>query len=469
MISALALFVAARSQAIVIEGFRPASEGMVSARAMRYLPFDVPAGVTRITVHKELDHGPDAGAGRIVDHGLFDPRGLDGRGFRGWMGGSSADIVVTGDAATTSSWFMPGPLPAGRWHLAQYYLQATPSGVKYRYTVTFDFDGPRPPATMPPIPAYRPGTLKREAGWYAGNLHAHTRHSDGGDTLEALARKNRAEGYDFLVSTEHNTPRAHWEFAGVGRAVPDLLLIAGDEFTSPAGHANILGSRPGHWFDFRFDAGEGRFPSVVREAHRQGAVVTMNHPFALCTTCPWRYPESEWRGTDGIEVWNGKWDLTDEQAVTWWDELLRRGLRIHAYGGSDYHRGNDPLTPATRVWASRLETKAIMDGLRRGRTVLATNPRAPSLALAVGRAMPGDTVDAKDATPVEVDVQGGEGLRLVVLSDAGVVEEAADLGAGTVHRTLRLDLRGRRFLRAELRRGGRKGEMVALTNALFIR
>jgi hypothetical protein len=171
--------------------------------------------------------------------------------------------------------------------------------VKYRYTVTFGFDDPTPPKTMPTIPPYRPGVLRRDAGWYAGNLHTHTIHSDGGGTLEELARKNREAGFDFLVSTEHNTARAHWEFATVGQRVPDLLLLPGVEFTSPFGHANILGSKPGHWFDFRYDAGENRFPVTVKEAQRQGAVILANHPFALCTTCPWRYPETEWRGMSG--------------------------------------------------------------------------------------------------------------------------------------------------------------------------
>lgn len=464
----LSLLISAAAAPVVIEGFRPASEGLVGAKAMKYLPFDVPEGVTRITIHKELDHGADTKAGRIVDHGLFDPRGLDAKGFRGWMGGHPADIVVTGDAATTSTWYMPGPLPAGRWHLAQYYLQSTPSGVKYRYTITFGYDDPKPPRAMPTIPTYRPGALKPEAGWYAGNLHTHTVHSDGGGTLEDLARKNRDAGFDFIVSTEHNTARAHWEFATVGQRVPELLLLPGIEFTSPYGHASIYGSKPGHWFEFRFDAGEERLPATIREVHGQRALISTNHPFATCTTCPWRYPEREWKGMDGVEVWNGKWDLTDEQAVTWWDGKLRQGACLTAFGGSDYHRGNDPLVPATRVWAKRLDQAAVMEGLRRGHTVLSSDPKGARLELRAGRAIPGDST-AGTVTDVVVRARDAEGLRLILLSDAGFVEEVESLEGGDVEKRFRVDLTGRRFLRAELRRGGRKGEMIALTNAIFVK
>jgi predicted metal-dependent phosphoesterase TrpH len=319
---------------------------------------------------------------------------------------------------------------------------------------------------MPAIPAYRPGALRREAGWYAGNLHTHTVHSDGGGTLEELARKNREAGFDFIVSTEHNTARAHWEFAAVAAKVPDLLLLPGVEFTSPYGHANIYGSRPGHWFDFRFDAGEGRLPQTIKEVHDQRAVFVANHPFAMCTTCTWRYPEREWKGMDGVEVWNGKWDLTDEQAVTWWDGLLRRGLRLNAYGGSDFHRGTDALVPAARVWASRLEQGAVMDGLRQGRTVLVADPKGASLELTAGRAKPGET--ASGAVDVQVRMRNAEGLRLILLTDVGVMEEIESVGSGEQVRAFKTDLKGRRFLRAELRRGGRKGEMIALTNAIFV-
>lgn len=58
-----------------------------------------------------------------------------------------------------------------------------------------------------------------------------------------------------MVSTEHNNVTSACRFPEAANAVPGLLLIEGDQFTSPYGHAGILHSRPGHWFDFRFDGG----------------------------------------------------------------------------------------------------------------------------------------------------------------------------------------------------------------------
>ncbi|MBC8101411.1 MAG: CehA/McbA family metallohydrolase, partial [Cytophagales bacterium] len=355
---------------VLVTGHRDAREASVSTRAMKYLPFDVPEGVTRITIHREFAPGPDPTRKNTVDFGLFDSRGTE-KGFRGWQGGSPGDFVLTGDALTCSPHAIPGPLTAGRWQIAQYYLVSAPAGLDYTYTVTFSTDGPKPPASFPAPPVYRPGVVRRGAGWYAGNLHAHSLHSDGGRTLEARVARCEAAGFDFVASTEHNSPTAHYRIAETARVHSKVLLLFGDEFTSPGGHANIVGQKPGHWFDFRMDPGDGKLPGIIREAHRQGALFTVNHPYAPCTSCSWTYPAAEWQDqADAIEVWNGFWTRDDRLATDQWDSMLKAGRRLRAVGGTDYHRGEDALLPASLVYADALSTPAILNGMRRGRILL---------------------------------------------------------------------------------------------------
>ncbi|MBW3625045.1 MAG: CehA/McbA family metallohydrolase, partial [Armatimonadetes bacterium] len=461
-------------QNIIIEGRRAPSEAAVSATSIRYSPFLVPEGVTRITVKRSYDHGPDPKQRNTVDLGLFDPRGYryGGPGFRGWQGGHPGDLVLTGHADTSAPWYLPGPIPAGRWHLAQWYIRPTPSGLGYRYTVTFDFDGPKPPRRMRAVPPYRPGVLNPKPGWYAGNLHTHTIHSDGGRTLAEVVARNRAAGFDFMASTDHNTPRAHYELAGAARAHPDHLLLAGVEFTSPFGHANLIGMHPGHWFDFRIDGGDGRLPGIIRESHRQGAIFILNHPFAGCTTCSWRYPAEEWQEADAIEVWNGAWTPDDRQALNLWDDLLRSGRRIHALGGTDYHRGEDPLLPVVWVHADRLSQPAIMEGLRQGRAFLSESPKGPELYLTAneGKTLPGDTLlvnRGRGSVPVEVRVRGGKGLTLRLIGpdlDRQIRVEGDEI---TIREAITGDAaRPRSYLRAELLR--EDGRMAALTNPIYL-
>lgn len=465
---------------VVIEGRREPGEASVSTRAMKYLPFDVPEGVTKITIHKELTHGSDASQKNTVDLGLFDPRGYGpgGPGFRGWQGGATNDLVITGDYTTCSPHGIPGAIPAGRWHLAQYFLKSTSAGLGYRYTITLSFDGPAPSAQSSQIPEYVPGVLRPERGWYAGNLHAHSVHSDGRRTFTELVARNEAMGFDFLVSTEHNSPTAHYRFANAATAHSGHLLIYGNEFTSPSGHANILGSQPQHFFDFRLDARDGRLPRIIRDAHRQGALFVVNHPFAPCTSCTWTYPTSEWlaEGTaaDAIEVWNGAWTPDDRAAVDLWDRLLKRGKRIHAFGGTDYHRAEEPMTPAALVHADNLSTEAILSGLRQGRVTLAETPKGPKVFLSSrdGHALSGDILRTKRGGSVEIQIHvvGGKGtdLRLVWAEGETVLPVTGD--EATLRHVVRLSGE-RSYVRAELWRGeiGEVGKVVALTNPLYLR
>jgi hypothetical protein len=453
-------------EVIAIEGRRGPEEAAVSAAAIRYLPFDVPPGTTRITIHKEFDHGPGPGK-NTVDMGLFDPRGHgpDGPGFRGWQGGQQNDVTVTGEM--TDRHMLGGPIPAGRWHIAQWYIEPTPHGLGYRYTVTLGFDGPAPPDAFPPVPAYDPGVLDPRPGWYLGSLHNHTHHSDGGQTLERMIAFHDAQGYQFVAGTDHNQCRHHWEYAAAAAAHPGVLLLFGDEITGPFGHMNLTGITPGRWFDFRYDGGEGRLLAAISEAHRQGAIATVNHPFEECTTCSWRFPEAEWAEADAIEVWNGRWTARDQQALDLWDGLLRQGRRMHALGGSDFHREGNAMVPCVWVNADALSQPAIMDALRHGRVVVAESPAAPRLYLSVDGAGPGETTAATgDALAAEIRVTGGDGLTLRLVSATGDKERRVTGDDFVWEEAVPLDRARPAYVRAELRYAD--GRMCALTNPVRI-
>lgn len=455
LIAAVLLPQSGKEQTIVIEGFRPPSEAVVGTAAMRYLPFEVPPGVTKISVRPQFDHGPDPAVKNTVDLGCFDPRGYDrgGPGFRGWQGGAGNGFDLTGDLASTSTWYLSGPLPAGTWHLAQYFLKSTPTGLKYKYTITLSFDGRKPPSRMPAPAKYAPGTLNPKAGWYAGNLHCHSLHSDGALTLVELAKRNRRFGFDYMASTEHNTSSAHFRFNEVAKEVPDLLLLEGTELTTPGGHANIIGQKPGYWWDFRTQPDDEGMAPLLKEVARQRAIFVVNHPFAMCTSCPWKFQPSEWKGANGIEVWNGAWDMFDEKAVEWWDSLLRQGHRLNAYGGTDYHRGEDPMTPVAWTYADSLSQRAVMEGLRQGRVTLSTAVDGPRIELSL------------KGSSARLKVLKGTGKRLLLKGASGLIREEVVAGSDV---DLEWQIPNGGFIRAELRDGGPTGPMLAMTNAIFL-
>lgn len=459
------------SVVVTVSGRREPGEAVVGTKAMKYLPFDVPEGVTRITIHREFDHGPDPARKNTVDFGLFDERGPE-KGFRGWQGGSPGDFVVTGDVASVSPHALPGPIRAGKWYIAQYYLASVPSGLNYKYTITFDFDGPAPPRDYPAPPRYDGGVIagKTGPGWYAGNLHAHSLHSDGGRTFSDMIGYNADAGYDFVASTEHNTPGAHYRFVEAARAHPGVLLLFGDEFTSPGGHANIIGQTPGYWFDFRIDPGDNRLPRVIAEAHKQKAFVTVNHPFAPCTSCTWKYPDPEWKNADAVEVWNGKWTPDDAATLAMWDGLLKAGRHIHAVGGTDYHRGDDALSPATRVYAQNLSQSEILDGLRKGHAYITESTKGPKLLLDSldGKTLPGDTLvaSAEKEAKIRVQVVGGKGTTLHIIRAIGETTQPVTVDGLILIEPVRLAAGKTSYIRAELRNPD--DTPAALTNPIYL-
>jgi hypothetical protein len=101
-----------------------------------------------------------------------------------------------------------------------------------------------------------------EAGWYRGDLHAHTpQSSDAFKSGSALTPRQWADecrriGLDFLALTDHNVVTQN--FAIADSAGQDVLLMAGEEMTNFFyGHATVSGITPGEWFDWRqLPAGE---------------------------------------------------------------------------------------------------------------------------------------------------------------------------------------------------------------------
>ena len=79
------------------------------------IPFDLPPGVTclevRYTYSDPISPDPlEAQPGNVVDLGVLAPDG-----FRGWSGSARLSFTLTPEWATPG--YLPGLLPAGRWHV----------------------------------------------------------------------------------------------------------------------------------------------------------------------------------------------------------------------------------------------------------------------------------------------------------------------------------------------------------------
>ncbi len=266
------------------------------------------------------------------------------------------------------------------------------------------------------------------AGWYRGDLHYHTTHSDdaadqGGDDMKgalAVADAFRhpdfvkhnpglvGNGLDYIAITDHRTDKV---LQDPDFQHPHLILIAGEEFGG-AGHAGIWG------FEKHIphepaggEPGNQRIQNAVNEAHAQGALFSINHP-AQDNIWAW-----DVKNVDGIEIWNGPWSAfygpTNEAAVDsraksvgaenpyirqavksgagggcnfqslkFWHYHLSDGRHLAPVGGGDRHMllpGGLPTTyvhaPAEATQTGKaLGPQGILEGIRQRRTFVARSP-----------------------------------------------------------------------------------------------
>lgn len=231
--------------------------------------------------------------------------------------------------------------------------------------------------------------LASAGAWYAGDLHAHSLHSDGDSSVGALITKAESLGLDYFVITDHdssmNGETPHW--SDPEYQSDQLILLYGIEWTTGKGHANLWAAAP---FDYTqiWKANLLDDPWMAAEsAHAQGALFSINHPTNY-TCCSWR-PEDGMN--DAVEVWNGT-----HRTVTWdygathnfWQNSLLQGQRMTAVGGSDVHYLNGKSSgiysvgnPTTWVYADSPTRQGILDGIKAGRVSISYAPDAPRVEL----------------------------------------------------------------------------------------
>ncbi|MEV6602180.1 CehA/McbA family metallohydrolase [Actinoplanes sp. NPDC051346] len=436
-----------------------------------YVPFDVPAGVNRISVRRSYDPYVLVPGliQNVLDIGIFGPAGWDAGaedGFRGWSGGARDSFTLSASDATPG--YLPGPIEAGRWAVVLGPIVANPLGMDWQVDVTLEFGPPGTAFVPSPAPTRAVG---RGAAWYRGDMHVHTVHSDGQGTQEQTAAEARARGLDFFVSTEHNTRSANQTW---GRyAGDDLLIIAGEEVTTRHGHWVALGLPADRWVDWRYGPDDGLFAGYAESVRAAGGLVVPAHPSSPGPGSTWEFGHEH---IDGLEVWNGPWTIDDVNSVRIWDRFLRGGRRLAAFGNSDAHSPAALGHPQTVVYAPELSRSAILAALRAGRSYLAESASATLdlTAAAGGRvAGPGQSLEVGDDTvEVRARVSGMPSTVVSLHAATGQVATGFVPASGAATVTWRTRGSGARFVRAEVQRPRPTSTtlttMVALSNPVWL-
>ncbi|WP_322904081.1 CehA/McbA family metallohydrolase [Paenibacillus campi] len=185
--------------------------------------------------------------------------------------------------------------------------------------------------------------------WIPAELHTHTFHSDGSQSLQELAQSAKQAGIEVIALTDHNTQSGLVDRDVVEHDI-GLRIIAGMEWTTFYGHMVTLGLQ--QYVDWR-QVGQGDIEQGIRHVHEAGGIAGIAHPFRIgspiCTGCYWEYPIHNWSQVDYIEVWSTLMPFMkqdSQRAFALWTALLNEGHRLAATSGRDWHRTLPDDAPA---------------------------------------------------------------------------------------------------------------------------
>lgn len=442
-------------------------EGRLTARdCKRHIPhsFAVPAGQGRIDLRLCFAPYRVHRLANMLTLTVFDPAGFRGAGHRGGQ-----DHLVSIGLGDATPGYLPGPLPAGEWVAQVDTHMIMPDEVTYWLDITIAEDTRAGDTVAAPLPSPARKPL-RGAGWYRGDLHTHTHHSDAGRrSVAELVRAAREAGLDFVFLTDHNTTAGLAEMDALSTG--DLLTAGGIELTTFWGHALCLGTRA--WVDWRVRPGTGEMARIAAETEAKGQVFIIAHPESTgdpaCTGCRWRFGDMMPGNARLVEIWNGPWgcNSNNEAALALWYDWLNQGLHLAATAGTDTHGRRDYAGARgfDVVYAEALEESALLRALQAGHLYLSAGPRLSFQARCEdGRAaMMGDTVTGPATLIVEwAGCPADARVRLIANGRLFDQWPATDQGARSW--PMPADLAD--WVVAEIRDG--KGTMLAVTNPIFL-
>jgi len=216
------------------------------------------------------------------------------------------------------------------------------------------------------MPTFR---YRKNIPWFKGNAHIHSTASDGGKTVDELARMYAAQGYHFLFLTDHWVA-SHVD--GTGTSAPLLLLdgieLHGHDETGSLYHVVGLGSFQG----ITRDTG---FVQAMEAVRTQGGLLILAHPLWMGNS----FDDALRHGFDGVEVYNHvcHWLNGKGNGHAYWNAMLAQAPATLGLAVDDAH-----IVPAHPGWngawivvqAPACQAGPVVEAIRAGRFYSSCGP-----------------------------------------------------------------------------------------------
>ena len=207
--------------------------------------------------------------------------------------------------------------------------------------------------------------------WFKGNLHMHTKRSDGRLTPEEAIALYRKNGYDFIALTDH------WKVSKTERH-GDLLVLSGCEYnvgkTPSEGIFHIVGA--GMYTDPCLDRADSA-QEIIDRIRACGGFAVLAHPAWSLNT-----PEQlrSLHGYDATEIFNSVSDFPRNcrpysGAIV--DLLASEGNCVPLIATDDAHWYAETDTCRSYIWVQADENspEALLSAMRAGRFYATQGPR----------------------------------------------------------------------------------------------
>lgn len=433
-----------------------------------YVSVEVPKGINGILVEEIYNTG-DGQEKNVLNLGIYDPRGSEignPKGFRGWSGGAKTSFFINN--STASKGYIAGPIYSGLWKILIYPSDVSDAGIDW--TLKIKAIKGKEANLFKSNPAQ--SAINEIPGWYYGDLHLHTLHSDGKRTAQELVEEAQSKKLNFIISTEHNTNSANLEWGKYNSK--DLLIINGLEITSTQfGHWNAIGLSADTYLDWRYAPDEDWIKKMVDKVHQDNGLAIINHPFYnRQMTNNFKYNHNLF---DGVEVWNGNWNQFNNAAVNWWNEQLIAVNKLIAIGASDSHVNegspNNLGTPQTAIFAQSLSQSDLINGMKKGNVYIRANDSIKidfEARSGNKKAMLGDILTIgkdQDSFAIHLKVENCKKQMLKIYSNLALLKETI-LNSDDEDLSFQFNNSNIKFLRVEIR--SEKNIMRALKNPVFI-
>ncbi len=190
-------------------------------------------------------------------------------------------------------------------------------------------------------------------------LHCHTIYSDGLSGPDACIRSAAKKGLSVLAITDHNTAEGalpYWQES----LQQGILVIPGEEVSTEIGHVLV--------YFVRQTILPGKFISVINQAHQQGAICFMAHPFHIPLGNGWRkqpvfrLKDEHFPYLAGLEVENGH----NRKQANFLAKRLAAEKSIRSISGSDAHHIIEIGNARTELVIKDLSTEGVRQALTDG-------------------------------------------------------------------------------------------------------